>query len=189
MVPRINLLPWRQRKRDRQRRVFFAQLGGVAAAAASLVLMASIVLDRRIGHQDARNAYLSAHIADLRLRIDEIDGLRRRTDGTLAHLETLAGLHRDRAHAVRTFDELARTIPPGVQYTSLAQRGGLITARGVVRSNRDISTLMRNIENSARFEHPQLKGIEEADHNVATGAGVFELTFATSAAPAAPGHR
>lgn len=181
MTPRINLLPWRQRRRDRQRRAFLVQLGAAAAAAASLVLLANVAIDGRIGGQQARNAFLSARIAELERRVDEINGLRKRTDETLGHLETLSRLHRDRAGTVRMLDELARTIPPGVHYTSLVKRGGLVTARGIARSNRDISALMRNLENSECFAHPRLKGIEEVGN---TDAGVFELAFATSIAPA-----
>lgn len=182
MIARINLLPWRQRRLDRQRRVFLAQLGIVAAGSAFLVCLIAVVLDSRTGSQAARNEFLLECIDDLERRIDEIEVVRRRGDETLERVRMLSGLQRDRTNTVRIFDELARTIAPGVHYTSLVKRGMHITALGLARSNNDISTLMRNIQESERFEAPRLKGIEEvAGSEAGARTAVFELTFATSA--------
>ena len=187
MIARVNLLPWRQRQRDQQRRVFLAQLGIVFAGSASLVFLAALVLDGRIASQDVRNQFLRSSIAEHERRIDVIETIRRRTDETLERLQALSYLRRDRTGTVRIMEELARTVTPGVHYTSLVKRGTHITAHGVARTNHAVSALMRNLEASKRFEAPKLKGIEEnhgddeADH-----AAAFELTFATSV-PTTPG--
>ncbi|MCY3839648.1 MAG: PilN domain-containing protein [Gammaproteobacteria bacterium] len=181
MIARINLLPWRQRRRDRQRRAFLVQLGIVFAGSACLVFLAALVLDGRIASQDARNEFLRSGLVELERQADAIYEVRRRTDETLERLQALADLRRGRTRTVRILEELARTVTPGVHYTSLVKRGTHITAHGVARSNHAVSALMRSLEASERFEAPRLKGIEEmrateeADH-----AAVFELTFATS---------
>lgn len=181
MIARVNLLPWRQRRRDRQRRVFLVQLGIVFAGSASLVFLAALVLDGRIAGQDARNQFLRSSLAALERQVAAIEIIRQRTDETLERLQALSDLRRDRTGTVRILEELARTVTPGVHYTSLAKRGTHITAHGIARTNHAVSALMRNLEASKRFEAPKLKGIEEnrgdgeSDH-----AAVFELTFATS---------
>lgn len=181
MIARINLLPWRQRCRDRQRRAFLAQLGLVAAGAAILAFAAGTVLDRRIAEQNARNSSLVEHIGQDERRIDEIDLVRRRVDATLDRLRTLSDLRRDRAATAHIFEELVRTLVPGVHYTSLVQRGSLITARGVAGSNNDIAALMRNLKDSDRFDAPRLKRIDEVvGEQDARPTAVFELTFATT---------
>ena len=187
MIARINLLPWRQRQRDRQRRAFLAQLGVVGTGSASLVLLAALGLDGQLAGQDARNQFLRSSIGELERQVDAIEAIRRRTDETFERLQALSELRRDRTGTVRILEELARTVTPGVHYTSLVRRGTLITAAGVARSNNAVSSLMRNLEASTWFEAPRLKGIEEirADDGP-RNAAVFELTFATSA-PDMPG--
>jgi len=188
MIARINLLPWRQRRRDRQRRAFLAQLGIVFAGSASLVLLAALVLDGRIASQDVRNEFLRSGLVELERQADAIDEVRRRTDETLERLQTLADLQRDRTRTVRILEELARTVTPGVHYTSLVTRGTHITAHGVARSNHAVSALMRSLEASERFDAPRLKGIEEMRANEEAGhAAVFELTFAASVPTAQDG--
>lgn len=181
MIARINLLPWRQRRRDRQRRAFLAQLGIVFGGAACLVFLAALVLDGRIASQDARNEFLRSSLAELGRQADAIESIRRRTDETLERLRVLADLQRARTRTVRILEELARTVTPGVHYTSLVKRGTQITARGIARSNHAVSALMRSLEASERFEAPRLKDIEETRANEeADQIAVFELTFATS---------
>lgn len=180
MNARINLLPWRQRQRERRRRVFLGQLGAVVAGSAILVFLTGVVLDGRIERQNARNAGLLEGIGESAHRIDEIETVRRHTEATLGRLRSLQALHRDRAGTVRTFDALVRTLVPGVHYTSLVQRGSVITARGIARSNNEIAVLMRNLKDSERFEEPRLKRIDEVEEQRNGQAAVFELTFATA---------
>lgn len=182
MIARINLLPWRQRRRDRQRRAFLVQLGVVFASSACLVFLAASVLDGRIASQQARNEFLRSGIVELEQQADAIEAIRRRTDGVLERLRVLSDLRRNRTGTVRILEAIARTVTPGVHYTSLGKRGTLITAHGVARSNNDVSALMRSLQASERFEAPRLKGIEEtrANEEVDHVAAVFELTFATS---------
>lgn len=181
MIARTNLLPWRQRRRDRQRRAFVAQLCLVLAGSASLVCLAFVALDGQVAKQDARNEFLRASISELERQAAEIEVVRRRSEETLGRLRILSDLRRDRTATVRIFEELARTIAPGIHYTSLVLRGTQITAQGIARSNHDVSALMRSLEDSARFEAPRLRGIEEVRGNEATKqAAIFELTFSTS---------
>lgn len=192
MIARTNLLPWRQRRRDRQRRAFLAQLSLVFAGAACLVVLAVVLLDGRIDIQDARNRFLIAGIGELERHADEIEIIRRRTEETLGRVRTLSSLRRDRTSTVRIFEELARTIAPGIHYTSLVMRGPHITAQGIARSNNDVSALMRGLQESERFEAPRLTGIEEVRGNVRGNEGTkpaaaFELTFNTSV-PIPLGH-
>ncbi|MCY3621099.1 MAG: PilN domain-containing protein [Gammaproteobacteria bacterium] len=188
MIARINLLPWRQRRRDRQRRAFLAQLGIIFAGFASLVFLTAWILDTRIASQDVRNRFLRSGLGELERQADAIEAIRRHTDEKLERLQTLADLRRGRTGTVRTLEELARTVTPGVHYTSLVKRGTQITAHGVARSNNAVSALMRGLEASECFEAPRLKGIEEMRATDQAGhAAVFELTFATSVSTARGG--
>ncbi len=176
MPARVNLLPWRQRRRERERRVFFAELGGVAAVATVAMLGAGVVLGGRVETQHTRNEGLIANIAAIETRVDGIETLRQRTADTVAHIHALTTLHRERTRTVHILEEIARTIAPGIHYTSLVKQDGVITARGVSGSNHDISALMRKLKESDLFEAPRLRGIEDTGEQQLP-TGIFELTF------------
>ena len=92
---------------------------------------------------------------------------------------------------MRLFDELARTLVPGLHYTALARHGQVVAAEGVAESNDRISLLMRNLRDSEWFDAPNLKGIgrsrQRPDAAMGDSAAVygeqtatFELTFLTT---------
>ena len=184
MTVRINLLPWRQWKRERRRRVFFIKLSLACAASTLLVVLAGMSLEAGIGNQEERNRFLLGRLAELDIRIHESEVLRRRREAIAGRLDVLVRIGNSRSAAVRVFNELADALVPGVHYTSLAKRGSVLAARGVAESNEAVSALMRNLRDSPTFARPHLKRIGDA-HGELTGQPdtTFELTFVASGSP------
>ena len=54
----INLLPWREERRQLVKQQFLVVLGGVAVLAILLVVLAMSIVNSAISHQEGRNAYL-----------------------------------------------------------------------------------------------------------------------------------
>ena len=171
----INLLPWRERRRRRRTRWFLASMAAALAASASVVVLCAVLLNRQLGSQQRINLALDGRIGDVDRRLAEIDELRAHQETLASRIAVLRRLNGLRFEPVAVLDELARTLVPGLRYTALARRGDQIAAQGVAFSQGDVSALMRNLRDSARFASPSLKNIVEAD---AGGDGtVFELTF------------
>lgn len=196
----VNLLPWRQRQRERRQRIFLAGLGISFLAAVALVALAGFFVGGMFEHQERRNRHLAARIAELDGQLAEIDALRRGRDDLLGRVRALRQLRRGRSATVRLFDELAQTLVPGLHYAELARRGQIVTAKGAAESNDRIAQLMRNLRDSEWFDAPSLKGIgrlgqrpdsakgESAAAVYGEQAVIFELTFlATSPAGAGGG--
>ena len=175
----INLLPWREWRRERARRTFFVHLGLSGAAAIAVVLALGWQLDRESVRMDRRNDYLRERIGGLDRRIADIERLTDRTGQILSRLAAARGLQGNRQTMVRTFDALARTVANGVHYTSLSMTDGLFAASGAAASNDRVSSLMRNLEGSPWFAAPSLKSISESRDSPHYGgrASEFELTF------------
>ena len=175
----INLLPWREWRRERARRAFFVHLGLSGAAAIAVVLALGWQLDRESVRMDRRNDYLRERIGDLDRRIADIEKLTDQTERVLSRLEAARGLHGNRQTMVRTLDALARTLADGVHYTSVSLTDGLFAASGAAASNDRVSSLMRNLEHSPWFAEPSLKSISESRDSPHYGgrASQFELTF------------
>ena len=175
----INLLPWREWRRERARRTFFVHLGLSGAAAFAVVLALGWQLDRESVRMDQRNDYLRERIGGLDRRIADIEKLTDQTEQVLSRLAAARGLQGNRQAMVRIFDALARTVAAGVHYTSVSMTEDLFAASGAAASNDRVSSLMRNLEDSPWFAEPSLKSISESRVSPHYGgrASDFELTF------------
>ena len=64
-MARINLLPWREQRREERKQRFLAVLGAVLVGAAALVFAGDQLLNAAIERQVARNDYVRKEIAAL----------------------------------------------------------------------------------------------------------------------------
>ena len=159
-MPRINLLPHRQRERAAIRREFGVAAIGAAVIAALITVATSIALNSAIDHQKERNALLTKEIAELEKQITDIDDLDAQKQRTLARMDIIERLQRSRPEIVHVFDQVARTLPDGVYLTSVKQTDRRLELRGVAQSSTRVSTFMKNIEASQWLSEPQLQVIE-----------------------------
>lgn len=175
-MTRINLLPWREELREERKKEFLQYLAFVLIVAAGLVFIGGSWISNGIDTQQARNAYLQKEIKVLDGRIAEIRDLQKRREELLARMRVIQELQGNRPVIVRIFDQLVRTLAKGVFYTSLSVTGSTVTVSGVAESNNRVSELMRNINNSAWFTNPNLRGLKEAP-GYGPQASTFDLTF------------
>jgi len=159
-MPRINLLPWRAEQRTQRRNQFFVGLGGAAVAAGLVTLLANLVMSAIIDNQRARNELLNIEITALEQRIAEILDLEAKKESLLARMEIIEQLQRSRPEVVHVFDQLVRTLPDGVNLTSIQQTGAKIEIKGAAESNTRVSAFMRNIDKSGWLKEPDLEVVE-----------------------------
>ena len=159
-MPRINLLAWRAELRARRRNQFFIGLGGAVVAAAVVIGLASLVMGAIIDNQHARNNLLKGEIQALDQRIKEILDLEAKKDRLLARMDIIEQLQRSRPEIVHVFDQLVRTLPDGVNLSSVKQKGASIELKGLAESNTRVSAFMRNIDKSGWLKDPDLEVVE-----------------------------
>lgn len=182
---RINLLPYREERRQAQRKQFFALAGLVAVLAILIVIMVHGVIAGYIAQQESKNEFLKKEIAALDKEIDEIKRLKEQTNALLSRKGVIENLQGSRAETVLLFNELAKQVPAGIYLKSLKQSGNRINLGGIAQSNARVSTLMRNLEASPLLERPdlvQIKAVTQGNRRYAE----FSLNVTiTRAAPAA----
>lgn len=159
---RINLLPHRQLKKARQRRLFAVMAAAVAVAGVAAVALGQLVLMNAQASQDRRNAFLREEIAKLDKQIAEIKQLKEKTQDLLDRKEVVESLQSNRDEAVHVFDELARQLPDGLYLKSVKQTGDMVALTGYAQSSARVSTLMRSLEATALFEAPVLVEVKAA---------------------------
>lgn len=185
-MTRLNLLPWRQRRRRQRLRRFLGALAAAAIGPACAVALAGhhIADDverlRRVNHQ------LTAEIAALDARLAEVDQLRSAREEIERKVATLRDLWAERPTATRTLGDLAAAAVPGAHYTRLARKDRAVVVHGVAESHDRVSDLMRNLRRAERFDAPVLEAITGAGNDEPSQGrrlAAFELSFFES------GHR
>jgi type IV pilus assembly protein PilN len=182
MTTRVNLLPWRDMQRKEQDRqllsigVFAWMLMGL------LVFYGHLHVSGMIEDQNQRNKYLQSEINKLNKVIKEISDIKKKRKQLVARMNVIYKLQADRTRMVHIMDELVETLPEGVYYSSLQQKGSTLVLKGAAQSNARVSALMRNFDTSVWFENPDLK-IVSAKGKGGARVSSFDLTVTQRSAP------
>lgn len=150
-------------------------LSVVALCAGLILVLINQLINSEIAYQNRRNGYLQQNIFELDAKVAEIRHIRRKRTDLLDRIRVIQELQGDRSVNVRIIDQLVRTVPEGVFYTSLKLAGGRIAIEGVAVSNNQVSSLMRRMEDSDWLEGANLDAVKTApDYGV--HAMIFNLT-------------
>jgi len=160
-MPQINLLPWRDEQRKRRQKDFIVSAVIAALMMGGVVLGVHLHYEARIAHQNQRNGFIEAEIATLDKRITEIEDLKKERDSLIARTQVIQNLQSGRPEIVHVFDELVTTLPDGVYYTKVTQKGRGLNLQGVAQSNARVASLMRSLDTSTWFENPSLVEIKD----------------------------
>jgi len=182
---RINLLPYRAQRR--QREILRHLLAAVAAVGSALLLAlgahlyASAQLEELTQRADrlrAENQVLMKKIGKIR----DIDKLRANVQRKLKLVDEL---QRGRFRSFETLVALARAIPENVWLVGIADQGGELVLKGLGESNKAVANFMRALDRSPIFGDVRLEVIQR------TRVGEipvrrFTLLLRRLRAPAAP---
>ena len=172
---KINLLPWREERRQQLNKEFLLILAGGALLAVLSVALVMWLYNQSIDFQNKRNAYLKTEIAKLDKDIAEIKELESKKAKLLSRKEVIEELQGKRTQMVHLFDELVKTIPNGVFLESVKQQGNRLTLEGYAQSHSRVSAYLRAIEKSKWLSKPEVQYIK-ADDTFDTHEQKFKLT-------------
>jgi len=184
----INLLPWREERRQELKQEFLILLGVAGGVALVILLLIGQLYSMSIDNQNSRNNYLNQHIAQLDAQIREIKELENKRDQLIERMRIIQDLQGNRPVIVRLFDELVRTLPDGVFYTSVkyTENNRSLSLNGTAESNNRVSSLMRAFEASDWFTEPLLTSITASPKD-GDNANIFQMTVKLSTPDAGEG--
>jgi type IV pilus assembly protein PilN len=171
----INLLPWREWKRQEQKKQFGLWSVLSLSLAAVIMLLIHIQMGTKIDYQLSRNNYISSEISQLDKKIAEIVELQKVRRSLLERMAVIQDLQRSRPSIVHLFTEIVTTVPNGVYLLSLSQTDGNLVMSGEAESNSRVSTYMRNLSGSDWLKDPNLTVIQIEDKKV-NRISAFTLT-------------
>jgi type IV pilus assembly protein PilN len=179
-MAQINLLPWREERRQELKKQFLVTTVLFIALGAGLVLLADRTINGQIDNQNARNQYIKENIKVLDKQVAEIRDLQKRRNQLLDRMRVIQELQGNRPIIVRVLDQLVRTVPDGVFYTKLNTKGKTISIEGIAESNNRVSSLMRRLDASDWLASPNLDKVKAAP-KYGDQATTFNLTVKVKA--------
>ena len=184
---RVNLLPHRAERRERQKKAFLTSTGLSLLAGATLVFAVWSALQHQLAGQRERNDFITAENRKLDLQIREIATLRQEIDALVARQRAVEDLQADRNQPVYLMDELARQVPEGIYLRSVKQEDKRISVAGWAASNERVSEFLRNLQGNSKFlERPELVEIRVSGQQppgVQRRVFDFSLNFALKPTP------
>ena len=100
-MARINLLPWRDERREELKREFLLVIVILVAVAAVSVLFTGMLFDNKVDVQKGRNSYIEKHIAELDEQVKEIRDLQKQRTQLLDRMTVIQELQGNRPIIVR----------------------------------------------------------------------------------------
>jgi len=155
----INLLPWREEAREKQKRDYIGILALVFLGSSLVVFLSLSVLDMMTDNQRSRNAYLQSEIQLLEKQIAEIQEIRTRKKDIERRTEIILNLQQSRNLPTHVLDELVRIVPPGIYLSSIEKKGSLLWIEGRSESNNNVANMMRKVKTSKWLLDPNMQSI------------------------------
>jgi len=160
---RVNLLPHREARRERQKKTFYFLT--LLSFAAGLVLVGLVwsVLQGYIGGQEDRNNFITGENRKLDVQIKEVANLRQEIDALRARQRAVEDLQADRNLPVYLMDELTKQTPEGIYLKGFKQEDRKVNITGWAASNERVSEFLRNLQSNSKYlERPELIEIKIA---------------------------
>ena len=160
---KINLLPWREERRQQMTNEFYVMLGVGVALALLISFLGYYYFDQSIKFQNKRNQFMTQEIAKLDKQIEEIKELESKKAGLISRQQVIEELQANRTQMVHLFDELVKTIPNGVFLMNIKQSGNKLTVEGYAQSYARISDYMDQLKSSEWFNKVDVVLIQNDD--------------------------
>ncbi|MBL4815768.1 MAG: PilN domain-containing protein [Shewanella sp.] len=155
----INLLPWREEAREKQKKDYIGILALVFLVSSLMVYLALGFVDMMTDNQKSRNAYLQSEISLLETQIAEIKEIKTRKKDIERRTEIILNLQQSRNSPTHVLDELVRIVPPGIYLSSIEKKGSLLWIEGRSESNNNVANMMRKVKTSMWLHNPNMQSI------------------------------
>ncbi len=175
----INLLPWRQIRRNNEKKTSIIVMVVVLMIVIASGLLVADYMRRFSDLQVSRNQRIGYEIERINKHIQDIEKLKTQKKKLIERLFFMQKINNDASLLLHLFSELTQLIPEEIYLNRFRQDDAKITLQGVAASNDAISLLIQNVERNPWLQDAKLVEIKRARY---TGNKMFILSFFLSAA-------
>ncbi|CSE18660.1 putative fimbrial assembly protein PilN [Vibrio cholerae] len=170
MLHKVNLLPWRDARREAHKRRF---LGLVTLGVLLAVLMqfaAGEYLGGQMALQQERIGYLQQHIFSLDQQIAKLKIAEEEHKALLTRLTVVEQLQQKRNKTTEFMNQMPNLIPEGVYVDKIKMNGHQIEITGISDSTARLATMLDNLEKSDKLTDVEM-------HEIVSGNKRFGKQF------------
>ncbi|OIQ25398.1 PilN domain-containing protein [uncultured Vibrio sp.] len=177
MLHNINLLPWREHKREQHKKRFLNLV--------VLALMVSFLIQYLIGwyfsnqltQQQGRINYFTRYIEQLDRQIDELKLTELDHAALLTRLSVVEKLQTSRNKSTDFMIEIQKLVPDGVYVDKIRINGNAIEMRGFSDSTAHLATMLDNLEKSTFLADVEMHSIVHDQKRFGHDFDTFEVSF------------
>lgn len=158
----INLLPWREARRERLTRRFHLLLLAMLLCGGGLGYGVGAYYQASLDAQLQRNVYIRERTRELEQDIGQVHEYEARVSQLNEQLTLFQTLQHERVQTVRLFNAVALSTAPGVIYRQLARSADTIRATALASTDRQVSEQLRRIALTPVLGVPTLSEVENA---------------------------
>lgn len=152
-MAKINLLPWRDERREQRKKQFITVCIAVALLALATVLGTWFFLNQKLDDQEQANKLLVSTNQNLDAQLKTLDGLQERRNAVIERMKLIQGLEGQRPITVRLVDELVRVVPVNMYITKFTRAGDKFTIEGSAESPNTVAEFLRALEASEWYRN------------------------------------
>ncbi|QIO04738.1 PilN domain-containing protein [Acinetobacter shaoyimingii] len=152
-MAKINLLPWREERREERKKQFILFCVLSAVLAAVMVLATWFFLNQKLNDHEQANQLVSSTNQTLDEQLKTLDGLEEQRQAVIDRMKLIQGLEGQRPVTVRLIDELVRVMPANAYVTKFTRLGDKFTIEGRAESPNTVAELLRNLEASEWYRN------------------------------------
>ncbi len=164
MIP-INLLPWREQKRQALKKDYFYRLIMVALVAMLLLLLVRLFFQSVINAQENRNSYLKAQTDILKPQTKIYDALIKAEKDNLTKIDVLDKLNKQRDDAPKILAILVSAMPTGAYLLNISFTPTTMTLIGVTNSSKEITEFMNALGKVTLFRDAKISDLITSSQN------------------------
>lgn len=165
----INLLPWREARRERRTQRFQLLLLAMLVVGSGLGFGVARYYQVELDAQTQRNDYVRAQTRVLEQDIGQVHEYEARVSQLNEQLALFQSLQHERVQTVRLFNAVAQSMVPGIVYQHLERRGETISVTARAGTDRQVAEQLRRIALAPALGVPALSEVENAGGANAAG--------------------
>lgn len=172
MLHDINLLPWREEKRQEYKQRFYGMVVLGVLVAIGLQWFGSLYIDHLKTQQKARNQQLQAYVQELDKQLINLKAIEAKHKSILTRLRLVESLQNERNKTTNFMNLMPELVPEGVYVDKMKMNGRDVEIGGISDSTARLATMLDNFENSAWLMNIEM-------HSIVSGKVVFGKKFQT----------
>lgn len=162
---KINLLPYREKIKQRKKQQFKVLMLSALLIGAGLLVLTYLTINNAISRQEDRNALLGKEIEKLDKALGEILKLQQEKENFLSKKQKVEELQEKRSQAAYIIDSLNVVTPDNSYLTALeAESSTSYKITGRASSDNKIAMFMRSLPSTGVFAQPELLSIKKIDN-------------------------